>query len=162
MTGVTSISFVAMFSGSVGGGITLLVICLMLWSVFVVAARRYRRSYQRRQCIYREGLIGTGTIEQIRPVMTDTTTRGSHTTTTHIVHEVLWSLSVGGQRFTSSTNVDSQKVAHLRVGDPIWILVDPNDFSQSIEWPAGFVIAESTETTPQDRIKSVPQDRILP
>jgi len=38
--------------------------------------------------------------------------------------------------------------------------LDPNDFSQSMEWPAGFAIAESTETTAQDQIKFVPQDSV--
>ena len=50
----------------------------------------------------------------------------------------------------------------LRPGDPIWVLTDPNDFTQSMEWPAGFILAEGNETAPQDRIAEVPQDHVYP
>ena len=160
LTGFTLIGFAVAFSGSLGGGIVFLFACLMLWIIFGGAARRFHTSHKRREVIYRDGIVATGTVEQIRAVMTDTSTTRGNTTVTHIVHEVQWSFSVGGRRFAGSTHADSRKVAHLRLGDPIWLLVDPNDFTQSMEWPAGFVIAESTETTPQDRIEYVPQDHV--
>ena len=56
----------------------------------------------------------------------------------------------------------AEHCAHLRAGDPIWTLVDPNDFTQSIEWPAGFVLDECDVAAPQDRIDELPQDHVYP
>ena len=44
----------------------------------------------------------------------------------------------------------------------MWTLVDPNDFTQSIEWPAGFILDEGSAAAPQDRIAEVPQDHVYP
>ena len=73
-----------------------------------------------------------------------------------------WAFDVGGAKFSGSTNVASERVESLRPGDPIWVLTDPNDFTQSMEWPAGFILAEGNETAPQDRLQAAPQDAINP
>ena len=149
-------------SGSVGGGFVTVAFSLLSLRLVWPSVRAIRTGNQRRTQIYRDGLITTATVVSNRTIMKDSRGTRRSLITTDVLNEVKWTVDVGGAEFSGSTKVASERVESLRRGDPIWVLTDPNDFNQSMEWPAGFILAEGNETAPQDRIQAVPQDKIKP
>ena len=149
-------------SGSVGGGFVIVAFSLFLLRLVWPAVRGIRTGSEQRTQIYRDGLITTATVISNRTIMKDSRGTRKKSITTDVLNEVKWAFDVGGVEFSGSTKVASERVESLRRGDPIWVLTDPNDFKQSMEWPAGFILAEGNVTAPQDRIQAVPQDKIEP
>ena len=149
-------------SGSVGGGFVWVAFSLLILRLVWSSVRAIRTGNQQRTQIYRDGLITTATVVSNRTIMRDSLGTRRNPVTTDVLNEVKWTFDVGGAEFSGSTKVASERVESLRRGDPIWVLTDPNDFKQSMEWPAGFILAEGNVTAPQDRIQAVPQDKIEP
>ena len=145
-----------------GGGFVTVAFSLFLLRLTVLSVRAIRTGNQQRAQIYRDGLITTATVISNRTIMKDSGGTRENPVTTDFLNEVKWAFDVGGTEFSGSTRVASARVESLRRGDPIWVLTDPNDFNQSMEWPAGFILAEGNVTAPQDRIQAVPQDKINP
>ena len=56
----------------------------------------------------------------------------------------------------------AEHCAHLRVGDPMWTIVDPNDFTQSIEWPAGFIWTRAAPLHPRIASPRFPRTTYIP
>ena len=138
-------------SGRAGGLVfTLLTVPFLLGLAYEV--RKVLRKQNERKRIYQEGLIAPATVHSCRSV--GHTIRHSNTRATieHHVHEVDWTFVVGGRRFEGSAKAASEYAAPLQPGDPLWVLVDPNDFNQSMEWPIGFALTEDSATAPQDGV----------
>ena len=156
------IGLFAIASGSVGGGFVTVAFSLLILRLMWPDVRAIRTGNQQRMQIYRDGLITTATVTSNRTIMQDSRGTKRNPIMIDVLNEVKWAFDVGGAEFSGSTNVASERVESLRPGDPIWVLTDPNDFTQSMEWPAGFILAEGNETAPQDRIAEVPQDHVYP
>ena len=156
------IGLFAIASGSVGTGFVIVAFSLLILRLIWPAVRAIRTGNQQRMQIYRSGLITTATVTSNRTIMQDSRGTKRNPIMIDVLNEVTWAFDVGGAEFSGSTNVASERVESLRPGDPIWVLTEPNDFTQSMEWPAGFILAEGNETAPQDRLQAAPQDAINP
>ena len=118
--------------------------------------RKIFRKQNERKAIYQHGLVAAATVYSCRSVAHTMYRTNRKTTVKHHVHEVEWTFVVGGQRFEGSAKAASAYAARLQAGDPLWVLVDPNDFGQSMEWPIGFALTENSATAPQDGVDPAP------
>ena len=151
----TLIGLIFFASGETGGLVfALLTVPFLLGLAYEV--RKLLHHQDERKRIYQHGLIAAATVHSCRSV--GHTIRHSNTRATieHHVHEVDWTFVVGGHRFEGSTKAASAYAARLHPGDPLWVLVDPNDFGQSMEWPIGFALTENSATAPQDGVDPAP------
>ena len=122
--------------------------------------RKIFRKQNERKAIYRHGLVAAATVYSCRSVAHTMYHTNRKTTVKHHVHEVEWTFVVGGQRFEGSAKAASAYAARLQAGDPLWVLVDPNDFGQSMEWPIGFALNENSATAPQDGVDPAASIRV--
>lgn len=108
-------------------------------------ARKVLSAQKVRKRIFEYGIAATGTVHTLKAVATDMRDEGyERWSSKDFLHEVTWSYRIGDSRFSGGTKVASPNVAHLAAGDPIWVLVDPNDHTMSMEWPIGFIHDENT------------------
>ena len=107
--------------------------------------RKPLRAHKIRQQLFRDGLVAAATIENITALSKEHVSYSgnakSYSRDSRWMHEVTWTFFVGDAQFHGSAEVPSLNAERLSIGSPAWVLVDPNDFTQSMEWPAGFASA---------------------
>ncbi len=90
--------------------------------VFVVRRRRYRHR------LYQHGVDAMAVVQGVgfnRRVRIN----GTHP------YELAWSFDIDGHTFHDTRSTMNDAILTLGVGDRIWVLYDPEDPEESVEWP---------------------------
>ena len=82
----------------------------------------------KRRHIYREGDVTMGTIEGVGYNRSIRVNRRNP-------YELVWSFEVAGHRYHDKHSTFDEQVMQLVPGDRIWVLYDPSDPEESVEWP---------------------------
>ena len=92
---------------------------LLLWAF---------RTRAKRQDLYRHGEVAMATIDGVgynRSVRVN----GRHP------YELVWTFDVAGHRYHDKRSTFADEAMTFAPGDRLWVLYDPNDPEQSVEWP---------------------------
>ena len=111
-----------------GGGIFFALFPLIHLVVGLVLLLIPLRNRARRQRIYRHGEV---TMARIDAVGYDR----SLTVNGENPYEVVWTFDIDGHRYHDKRSTFSTDAQRFRPGDPIWIIYDPFDPEESVEWP---------------------------
>lgn len=118
---------VVLASGTSGGAfITLFPLIHLTIGVALVRYVFLRR--RKAQDIYRHGTVSMATVDGVGY-------NRSLRVNGRNPYELVWSLEVQGHRYSDKKSSFDERVMTFAPGDRMWVIYDPNDPEESVEWP---------------------------